>query len=122
MAGGLSAASMSSSSYNGAGGAAGEAGADGAACGLTEDSRRWAEEGLAVDGEEVEGKHSHPELLLLAHAILVAASGEALNHCCLLHLRRAYLRSLHPHVRSSGDHAKMAISTVCGDDSMVAVP
>ena len=80
MAGPSSAASTSStsSSYNGAAGAAGEVAADGAACGAAEDLKRWAEEGLAVDGEVVEGKHSHPELLLLAHAILVAAPGESL--------------------------------------------
>lgn len=41
--------------------------------------RRWAEEGLAEDGELIEGKHSHAELLLLAHAILVAAPGESLH-------------------------------------------
>ena len=74
--------------------------------------RRWAEEGLAVDGELIEGKHSHAELLLLAHAILVAAPGESL-HASLqgLEVLPKYWQSA---CQSTGEsHGAPAASSVC---------
>ena len=75
---GSSSSSRSSSNFVRPSPAAANDGAEAAveaAIAQAEAVRRWAEDSLAADGELVEGKHTHPELLLLAHAILVAAPG-----------------------------------------------